>query len=84
MSINNIFLNKMIVMLKKHGKIKESNFIENIFTKPILEIMMTCPICQDTQHTDPECVLCDGTGEIISVVDDDEDDKKVNEELKIK
>lgn len=79
---------KIIQSLKKRGFEKEANVLEEIFAPepPHKKALVTeCPICgPDPKQADPNCVLCEGSGELVSVVPDDDEDQRVLEELKLK
>lgn len=78
-------LSKIINLLKKRGFGKEADVLEEFLVeRPQQQALVTaCPICGPT---DPEsdCVLCDGSGELVSVVPDDDEDARVVKELKLK
>lgn len=77
-------INKLINFLKRRGFVKEANILEDVFTEPEQKKLITdCPICGPTK-ADSNCILCDGTGEIVSIVPDDTEDERVIEELKLK
>ncbi len=74
-------ISKFIKLLLSRGFEKEAGFFEELFMpKPTpMEFVTSCPICGN--EPSPECVLCDGTGELVSVVPDDDEDIRVIEEL---
>lgn len=74
---------KIINSLRKRGFEKEANGLEEFLSiEPKKMFIADCPICGD--KPEPNCVLCDGTGELSSSVGDDEEDQRVLEELKLK
>jgi len=78
-------INKIIQSLKKRGFTKEANVLEEIFIPPThkkIELVTDCPICGS--QPEPNCVLCDGTGELSSSVGDDDEDARVMKELELK
>lgn len=77
---------KIINSLRKRGFVKEAGILEDIFTTepPHKKALVTeCPICGPVE-ADPNCVLCDGSGELVSIVPDDEEDKRIADALKLK
>lgn len=74
-------ISKFIKILFNRGFTKEAEFFEELLTsKPTkMEYVTLCPICGNEPI--PECVLCDGTGELASIVPDDSEDERVQEEL---
>jgi hypothetical protein len=77
-----IVINKMMNVLKKYGFTKEANIVSKLFAPKQLEVEVSCPICLD--DPDEDCVLCNGSGEIVSIVKDDNEDNRIQKELKIK
>lgn len=77
-------INKVVGLLKKRNRQKESGIVDRIFGNRQLEVETICPICGNSSGPDPDCILCDGNGEIISDIEDDDEDKRVAEKLKTK
>lgn len=80
-------ISKLINSLKKRGFEKEAGVLEEIFVEPAPKhaLVTECPICgPDPKQADPNCVLCDGSGELVSIVPDDDEDQRVLDELKLK
>ena len=77
-------IHKIINSLRKRGLVKEANILEEIFVTPPkkVELVTQCPICGS--EPDPECLLCEGSGELISQAPDDEEDQRVQKELGLK
>jgi hypothetical protein len=75
---------KILKLLRQRGFSKEANVLEDLFSvePPHKKVLVTdCPICGNVP--DPNCVLCDGSGELSSVVADDEEDARITDELKL-
>jgi hypothetical protein len=76
-------IQKLIQSFNKRGLTKQASILEEFIQEiPQEEIITPCPICGDEPEI--ECLLCDGTGILISTTPNDEEDERVQEELKIK
>ena len=77
---------KLINSLRKRGFVKEANILEELFTveppHARTALVTDCPICGGQRGN--KCELCKGTGELVSIVADDEEDQRIVEELKLK
>ena len=79
-------IHKLIQSLSKRGMTKQSSFLEDILIQesPTNRLLTQCPIC-DNDAPEEDCILCDGTGVLLSInTPDDEDDERVKKELNIK
>lgn len=79
-----LYFTKLVQSLKKRGFTKEAHSLEEFLAvEPEKnELITVCPICGN--EPEPECVLCDGSGEIVSIAPDDMEDQRVKEELNLK
>jgi hypothetical protein len=78
-------IHKIIKSLKKRGFVKEANILEDLFiVEPPRQtgIAVDCPICGGKKGL--PCALCEGAGELVSAVPDDEEDQRITQELDLK
>lgn len=73
-------LTKLLIILESRGVKKIAGIEELIEPSKNEDRNIECPLC-DLTHPDPDCVICDGSGIIVSISPDDEEDKRVEIEL---
>jgi hypothetical protein len=72
-------INNLIRLFKNRGKHKIAATLEDSHNTIFIA---QCPLCGNEPQ--PDCVLCEGMGELAAPSVDDEEDLRVQKELKLK
>jgi hypothetical protein len=76
-------LTRFLHSLRARGFVKQANILETLFPKNTeTELVTQCPICGSEGQEG--CLLCDGSGELVSALEDDQEDIRIQKELAIK
>lgn len=75
-------LRKIKSIFIKRNMLKAANLIDVILPVDEQADVTECPICEP-DNIDAKCLICHGTGQMLSTTQNDEEDQRVMQELNI-